>query len=110
MLQKEIKDLETHINEGAYLRCGAKWKCESEAPSKVFFQCEKWKGQQRFIGIVEVDGETPGTTRQIINQPEIENTIRTFYENWEFYPGGLEFSYLPRIHKYRTTLLFVPQL
>ena len=81
VLQKEIKDLESHINEGAYLRCGAKWKCESEAPSKVFFQCEKWKGQQRFIGIIEVDGETPGSTRQIINQPEIENTIRTFYEN-----------------------------
>ena len=20
-------------------------------------------------------------------------------KNWEFYPGGLEFSYLPRIHK-----------
>ena len=81
VLQKEIKDLETHINEGAYLRCGAKWKCESEAPSKVFFQCEKWKGQQRFIGIIEVDGEIPGTTRQITNQPEIEATIRTFYEN-----------------------------
>ena len=73
--------METHINEGAYLRCGAKWKCESEAPSKVFFQCEKWKGQQRFIGIIEVDGEIPGTTRQITNQPEIEATIRTFYEN-----------------------------
>ena len=25
--------------------------------------------------------------------------------NWEFYPGGLEFSYLPRIHKYRTRTL-----
>ena len=31
-------------------------------------------------------------------------------KNWEFYPGGLEFSYLPRIHKYRTTVLFAPQL
>ena len=81
VLQKEIKDLETHINEGAYLRCGAKWKCESEAPSKVFFQCEKWRGQQRFIGVIEVDGEIPGTTRQITNQPEIEAEVRTFYEN-----------------------------
>ena len=26
-------------------------------------------------------------------------------KNWEFYPGGLEFSYLPRIHKYRTRTL-----
>ena len=26
-------------------------------------------------------------------------------QNWEFYPGGLEFSYLPRIHKYRTRTL-----
>ena len=81
VLQKEIKDIETHLCEGAYIRCGAKWKCESEAPSRVFFQCEKWKGQQRFMGIIEVDGETPGTTRQIINQPEIETEIRRFYEN-----------------------------
>ena len=81
VLQKEIRDLETHIHEGAYLRCGAKWKCESEAPSKVFFQCEKWRGQQRYIGIVEVDSEIPGTTRQITSQPEIEATVRAFYEN-----------------------------
>ena len=81
VLQKEINDMESHICEGAYLRCGAKWKCESEAPSRVFFQCEKWRGQQRFIGILEVDGETPGTTRQITSQPEIEQNVRTFYEN-----------------------------
>ena len=74
-------DIDTHMNEGAYIRCGAKWKCESEAPSRVFFQCEKWRGQQRYMGIVEVDGDEPGTTRQVINQPEIESEIRTFYSN-----------------------------
>ena len=42
---------------------------------------EKWRGQQRFIGIVEVDGEEPNEVRQIINQPEIEKEIRTFYAN-----------------------------
>ena len=81
VLQKELFDIDTHINEGAYIRCGAKWKCESEAPSRVFFQCEKWKGQQRYMGIIEVDGDEPGTTRQVINQPEIESEIRTFYAN-----------------------------
>ena len=80
-LQREILDIDTHLCEGAYIRCGSKWKCESEAPTKVFFQQEKWRGQQRFMGIVEVDGEEPNTVRQIINQPEIETEIRTFYEN-----------------------------
>ena len=31
--------------------------------------------------------------------------LRKTCRNWEFYPGGLEFSYLPRIHKYRTRTL-----
>ena len=26
-LQKEILDIDNHINEGAYLRCGQHWKC-----------------------------------------------------------------------------------
>ena len=80
-LQKELFDIDTHMNEGAYIRCGAKWKCESEAPSRVFFQCEKWRGQQRYMGILEVDGDEPGTTKQVTNQPEIESEIRTFYSN-----------------------------
>ena len=80
-LQKELLDIDTHLCEGAYIRCGAKWKCESEAPTKVFFQQEKWRGQQRFMGILEVDGDEPGSTRQVINQPEIETEIRSFYEN-----------------------------
>ena len=33
------------------------------------------------MGIIEVDGEEPDTVRQIINQPEIESEIRTFYAN-----------------------------
>ena len=78
---KEISDIDNHINEGAYIRCGQAWKCESEAPSKIFLQQEKWRGQQRFMGIVEVEGDEPGTTRLITNQPEIENQINEFYKN-----------------------------
>ena len=81
VMQKELNDIDTHLCEGAYIRSGANWKCESEAPTKIFLQLEKWSGQQRFIGIVEVEGDEPGTTRQIIHQPEIENEIRSFYEN-----------------------------
>ena len=80
-LGKEISDIDNHINEGAYIRCGQAWKCESEAPSKIFLQQEKWRGQQRFMGIVEVEGDEPGTTRLITNQPEIENQINEFYGN-----------------------------
>ena len=29
-----------------------------------------WPGSQRFMGILEVDGDEPGTTRLITNQPE----------------------------------------
>ena len=92
-VQKDIFDIDTHLNEGAYIRCGASWKCESEAPSKIFFQQEKWKGQQRFMGILEVDGDEPNTTRLITNQPEIENEIRKFYSN---------------LYKKRTTNLVTP--
>merc|ERR550532_3904418 len=74
-LQKEILDIDNHINEGAYIRCGQHWKCESEAPTKIFLQQEKWRGQQRFMGIIEVDGDEPGTTKLITNQPEIEAQI-----------------------------------
>ena len=81
VMQKELNDIDTHLCEGAYIRSGANWKCESEAPTKIFLQLEKWSGQQRFIGIVEVEGDEPGTTRQIIHQPEIENEVRSFYEN-----------------------------
>ena len=79
VMQKELNDIDTHLCEGAYIRSGANWKCESEAPTKIFLQLEKWSGQQRFIGIVEVEGDEPGTTRQIIHQPEIENEMRSFY-------------------------------
>ena len=56
VMQKELNDIDTHLCEGAYIRSGANWKCESEAPTKIFLQLEKWSGQQRFIGIVEVEG------------------------------------------------------
>ena len=81
LLQKQIYDIDTHMCEGAYIRCGTAWKCESEAPSKIFFQQEKWCGQQRFIGLVEVESDEPGTSRLVTNQPEIEQQIHDFYSN-----------------------------
>ena len=75
-LQKNLQDIDNHLNEGAYIRCGTAWKCESEAPSKMFFQLEKWSGQQRFMGILEVEGDEPGKTRLVTNQPEIEGSTR----------------------------------
>ena len=77
--QKVIIDIDTHLSEGAYIRCGAKWKCESEAPTKIFLQQEKWRGQQRFIGILEVEGDNPDEVRVVTHQPEIEKQINTFY-------------------------------
>ena len=79
LIQKKLQDIDTHLNEGAYIRCGTAWKCESESPSKIFFQQEKWSGQQRFMGILEVEGDEPGTTRLVTNQPEIEDSIKNFY-------------------------------
>ena len=79
LIQKKLQDIDTHMNEGAYIRCGTAWKCESEAPSKIFFQQEKWSGQQRFMGILEVEGDEPGKTKLVTNQPEIEDSIKTFY-------------------------------
>ena len=81
LLQKNLEDIDTHLNEGAYIRCGSAWKCESEAPTKIFFQQEKWRGQQRFIGILEVESDEPGQTRLVTNQPEIEDSINNFYSN-----------------------------
>ena len=62
-----------------------------------------------------------------VTSPRRRNTIRTqsqgerpfdrvvlcpflllWSRNWEFYPKGLKFSYVPRIHKSRTIMLFSP--
>ena len=32
------------------------------------------------MGIVEVEGDEPGTTRLVTNQPEIEDQINSFYK------------------------------
>ena len=48
-LKKELDDIDTHLCEGAYIRCGAKWKCESEAPTKIFLQQEHYKILQKDI-------------------------------------------------------------
>ena len=43
LLQKNLEDIDTHLNEGAYIRCGTAWNwiCESEAPTKIFFLNKK---------------------------------------------------------------------
>ena len=79
--RKEKEKLEAHINQGAYIRTGQHWKCESEQGSKLFFQQEKWRGDQRYLGILEVDtGKDDGSTKLIESQPEIEAEIHRFYK------------------------------
>ena len=79
--RKEKEKLQSHINQGAYIRTGQHWKCESEAGSRLFFQQEKWRGDQRYIGILEVDaGKGDGSTKLIESQPEIEDEIHRFYK------------------------------
>ena len=71
--RKEKEALEAHINQGAYVRTGQHWKCESEQGSKLFFQQEKWRGEQRYLGVLEVDsGKGDGSTKLIESQPEID--------------------------------------
>ena len=80
--RREKEQLNSHINQGAYIRTGQHWKCESEAGSKLFFQQEKWRGEQRYIGILEVDsGKKDGSTKLIESQPEIEEEIHRFYKD-----------------------------
>ena len=79
--RKEKEKLEAHINQGAYVRTGQHWKCESEQGSKLFFQQEKWRGDQRYLGVLEVDsGIGDGSTKLIESQPEIEEEIHRFYK------------------------------
>ena len=79
--RKEKEALEAHINQGAYVRTGQHWKCESEQGSKLFFQQEKWRGEQRYLGVLEVDsGKGDGSTKLIESQPEIEEEIHKFYK------------------------------
>ena len=79
--RKEKEQLEAHINQGAYVRTGQHWKCASEQGSKLFFQQEKWRGDQRYLGVLEVDaGIGDGSTKLIESQPEIEAEIHRFYK------------------------------
>ena len=79
-LNARLTNIDNHLNEGAYIRTGFHWKCESEASSKLFLQQEKWRGTQRYIGILEVDDGPDNPPRIVRNQPEIEREIRDFYE------------------------------
>ena len=75
-----LVNIDQHLNEGAYIRTGYHWKCESEASTKLFLQQEKWRGTQRYIGILEIEEGPNRPPRILRNQPEIENEIRSFYE------------------------------
>ena len=78
-LQGELKIINDHLNEGAYLRTGYNWKCESEAPTKIFLKQEQWRGQQRYIGILELEEGQNRPPRVIRTQPEVEEHISDFY-------------------------------
>ena len=78
-LQARVANIDQHLNEGAYIRTGYHWKCESEASTKLFLQQEKWRGTQRYIGILEIDEGVDQPPRVLRNQPEIETEIRNFY-------------------------------
>ena len=75
-----LSNIDQHLNEGAYIRTGYHWKCESEASSKIFLQQEKWRGTQRYIGILEIEEGPNRPPRILRNQPEIETEIRNYYE------------------------------
>ena len=77
-LQGELKIINDHLNEGAYLRTGYNWKCESEAPTKIFLKQEQWRGQQRYIGILELEEGQNRPPRVIRTQPEVEEHISDF--------------------------------
>ena len=78
-LKSRVANIDQHLNEGAYIRTGYHWKCESESGTKIFLQQEKWRGTQRYIGILEVDEGVDQVPRILRNQPEIETEIRNFY-------------------------------
>ena len=78
-LKSRIANIDQHLCEGAYIRTGYHWKCESESSTKIFLQQEKWRGTQRYIGILEVDEGVDQAPRILRNQPEIESEIRNFY-------------------------------
>ena len=78
-LNGELRIINDHINEGAYLRTGYDWKCESEAPTEIFLKQEQWRGQQRYIGILELEEGRNRPPRVIRTQPEIEEQISNFY-------------------------------
>ena len=55
-IRAKLQAVDEHINEGAYIRTGFEWKCESEAPTGIFLKQEQWRGDQRYIGVLELEG------------------------------------------------------
>ena len=62
------------------IRTGKNWQCESEADPRTFFRSEKYFGEQRYIGILEVaTGEEGAELKEVTLQGEIEDEINDFY-------------------------------
>ena len=79
-LYRRLKDLRNYINQGTMIRTGKNWQCESEADPRTFFRSEKYFGEQRYIGILEVaTGEEGAELKEVTLQGEIEDEINDFY-------------------------------
>ena len=79
-IRSKLQVTEERINEGAYIRTGYDWKCESEAPTGMFLKQEQWRGDQRYIGVLELE-EGPNRAPTVIRtQQEVERAIVDFYD------------------------------
>ena len=79
-IRAKLQAVDEHINEGAYIRTGFEWKCESEAPTGIFLKQEQWRGDQRYIGVLELEGGPNRAPRTIRTQPEIEQALVDYYD------------------------------
>ena len=78
-IRSQLRVTEERINEGAYIRTGYDWKCESEAPTGIFLKQEQWRGDQRYIGVLELEGAPNRAPTVIRTQQEAERAIVDFY-------------------------------
>ena len=78
-IRSQLRVTEERINEGAYIRTGYDWKCESEAPTGIFLKQEQWRGDQRYIGVLELEGAPNRAPTVIRTQQEVERAIVDFY-------------------------------
>merc|ERR1712004_702073 len=78
-IRSQLQVTEERINEGAYIRTGYDWKCESEAPTGIFLKQEQWRGDQRYIGVLELEGAPNRAPTVVRTQQEVERAIVDFY-------------------------------